>query len=153
MINQTKIKIPKKYEAMINLVDKDDDGYWAYAEDGYYFPEMGCQTAHEDTQNDLLKMIRTIKAESTVENTEVKRYACDMNKNGEIEKVQEMKKVQRNLEETAYLIGVFMTRGYDKKYDVIRMCRRKEEFEVEQGYIFYDSHQEKPVFILDRDLK
>lgn len=61
MINTTTIKVPKKYEGMIQFVEKDCDGYWAYSLPGFYFPDMGCHTAHEDTQAALLEMIRTIK--------------------------------------------------------------------------------------------
>lgn len=60
MINNTKIKVAMKYQPMIQLVEKDDDGYWAYSQPGFYFPMMGCHTAHEDTQADLLSVIRTV---------------------------------------------------------------------------------------------
>ena len=63
-INNTTIKIPKKYQHMLEEVDQDDDGYWAYAREGYIFPEMGCRTAHEYTQKDLLAMIRTLQSET-----------------------------------------------------------------------------------------
>lgn len=61
MKNNTKIKVAKKYQGMIELIEKDSDGYWAYAKDGFYFGGMGCHTAHEDTQKELLAMIRTLK--------------------------------------------------------------------------------------------
>lgn len=53
--------IPKKYAALLSEVYKDSEGYWAYAKTGYQFAGMGCHTAHEDTQKDLLAMIRTIE--------------------------------------------------------------------------------------------
>ena len=34
MENNTKIKLPKKYEPMIEFIDKDSDGYWAYTRYG-----------------------------------------------------------------------------------------------------------------------
>lgn len=60
MKNTTSIKIPKKYHHMLDEVYKDGDGYWATSQDGYYFKHMDCHTAHEDTQNDLLSVIRTL---------------------------------------------------------------------------------------------
>lgn len=60
MLNTTKINIPKKYQPLLAIVEKDIDGYWAYSKNGYYFPSMGCHTAHEDSQIELMKVIRTI---------------------------------------------------------------------------------------------
>ena len=64
MENTTTIKIPKKYQSKLQVVEKDGDGYWAYSEKGFYFAGMGseCHTAHEDTQAELVKMIRTVKS-------------------------------------------------------------------------------------------
>jgi hypothetical protein len=64
MNNTTSIKIPKKYESKLELVERDSDGYWGYTIKGFYFEGMGgeCHTAHEDTQHELLQMIRTIKS-------------------------------------------------------------------------------------------
>lgn len=61
MKNTTNIKVPKKYQFMIQEIDKDDDGYWAYSKWGFQFKGMGCHTAHEDTQTELLSMIRTLE--------------------------------------------------------------------------------------------
>lgn len=61
MKNTTKIKIAKKYEGMLELVEKDGDGYWAYAKEGFEFAGMGCHTAHEYSQKELLEMIRTLR--------------------------------------------------------------------------------------------
>lgn len=52
--------IPKKYMQNITEVYKDSEGWWAYSKKGYKFEGMGCHTAHEDTQHELLKMIRTM---------------------------------------------------------------------------------------------
>lgn len=60
MKNDTTIKVPKKYQHMIEIIYKDSDGYWAETKDGYFFPNMECHTAHEDTQTELLAEIRTI---------------------------------------------------------------------------------------------
>jgi hypothetical protein len=61
MQNTTSVKVPKKYEHMIKLIEKDDEGYWAISEDGYYFGGMGAHTAHEYNQKELLAMIRTLR--------------------------------------------------------------------------------------------
>lgn len=61
MVNTTSIKIPKKYEHMLELVEQDSDGYWAYTNVGYYSPYMDCHTMREDTQAALLFEIRRIK--------------------------------------------------------------------------------------------
>jgi hypothetical protein len=70
--------IPKKYMENITEVYKDSEGWWAYSKKGYRFEGMGCHTAHEDTQKDLLAMIRTMVpcdceqcVEIEVEETEV----------------------------------------------------------------------------------
>ncbi|WP_336784099.1 hypothetical protein [Paenibacillus illinoisensis] len=60
MKNRTKIKVPLKYQPMIEEVDKDSDGYWAYSKPGFKFADMECHTAHEDSQVDLLDVIRSL---------------------------------------------------------------------------------------------
>jgi hypothetical protein len=61
MKNTTTIKVPKKYQHMLELIEKDSDGYWSYSNPGYQFAGMGCHTAHEDTQKELLEMISTLE--------------------------------------------------------------------------------------------
>jgi hypothetical protein len=63
MKKTTNIKVPKKYQHMIDEIEQDSDGYWAYSKYGFYFEYMGneCHTAHEDTKTDLLKVIRSLK--------------------------------------------------------------------------------------------
>lgn len=61
MKNRTKIKVPKKYEHMIEEIFHDSDGYWAYSNPGFEFEEMQCHTAHEDTQSRLLSVIRSLR--------------------------------------------------------------------------------------------
>ena len=48
---------------MLYIIEKDEDGYWAYSKKGYCFEEMGygCHTAHEDNQLALLEVIRTLE--------------------------------------------------------------------------------------------
>lgn len=61
MKNSTNINIPKKYRYQLDEVYKDSEGYWAYSKKGYYFKAMGNHTAHENSQTELLKVIRTLK--------------------------------------------------------------------------------------------
>ncbi|MEH7210116.1 hypothetical protein V7094_28575 [Priestia megaterium] len=63
MKSNTNMQVPKKYQAMLEEIDFEgrDSGYWAYSKTGYYFADMDCHTAHEDTQKELLSMIRTLK--------------------------------------------------------------------------------------------
>ncbi|MDH6367061.1 MULTISPECIES: hypothetical protein [unclassified Breznakia] len=60
MKNLTRIKIPKKYIKYIDEVTKDSDGYWAFSKEGVIFESMGCHTAHEPSQKELLSVIRTL---------------------------------------------------------------------------------------------
>lgn len=61
MKNLTNIQVPLKYQNMLEEIYHDSDGYWAYTKDGFYFKDMGCHTAHEDTQKDLLRVIRSLQ--------------------------------------------------------------------------------------------
>jgi hypothetical protein len=63
MKNNTKIKVAKKYLNQLEEIDLDGGEYWAYSKRGFYFEEMGrgTHTAHEDTQLELLKVIRSLK--------------------------------------------------------------------------------------------
>lgn len=64
MINNTKMRIPKKYEHMIEEINHDQDGYWVALADGFYSAETGSHTIHEETQKDTLACIRNIKEET-----------------------------------------------------------------------------------------
>lgn len=64
MINHTKMRVPKKYEHMIEEIIKDVDGYWIHLAEGFYSPETGTHTIHEGTQKDALACIRNIKEET-----------------------------------------------------------------------------------------
>lgn len=61
MNNQTKIKIPKKYESMLDEVFHDSDGYWAISKKGYRFEQTECHTAHDHTQKFLMEYIRSLE--------------------------------------------------------------------------------------------
>lgn len=67
MKNNTSMKIPKKYHAMIDEIVKDSDGIWVYTAKGFYSPEMSCHTIHEDTQAEVLRVIRGISPCNCVE--------------------------------------------------------------------------------------
>jgi hypothetical protein len=57
--NSTTIKLPNKYHKMVREIYFDEDGYWAMSEYGFKFVDSQCHTAHEDKQNDLLRVIRS----------------------------------------------------------------------------------------------
>lgn len=61
--NNSTVKVPKKYQGMLAEIDYEgrDSGYWAYSKKGFMFEGMGCHTAQEYSQGELLKMIRTLK--------------------------------------------------------------------------------------------
>lgn len=63
MLNTTTIKVPKKYEAAIELIEKDIDGYWLYTNPGWCIETMGhgCHVASTDTQAQLMDDMRSIK--------------------------------------------------------------------------------------------
>ena len=63
---ETKIRIPKKYQAGLSEVYRDDDGIWGYCADGYYAAGMdgydACHTIHEDNVADFMRQVRLIKS-------------------------------------------------------------------------------------------
>ena len=59
MKNETSIRVPKKYEERIREIYHDEDGYWVYLNRGWRnYDDYGLHVIHEDTQADVLKMIR-----------------------------------------------------------------------------------------------
>lgn len=61
MQNSTSIKIPKKYEHMIDEVYHDSDGYWVILNKGFHDPQWDVHSIHEDTQKEVLGKIRDIE--------------------------------------------------------------------------------------------
>ena len=63
MNNTTNIKVPKKYQHMLDTIEFEpaEGGYWAYAKEGYEFGCMTAHTAHEYNQKDMLDAIRTLR--------------------------------------------------------------------------------------------
>lgn len=58
MNNYTTIKIPDKYQDMISEIGKDSDGYYIYSADGFYFKHNDSHSAFEDTQKQVLSVLR-----------------------------------------------------------------------------------------------
>ncbi len=61
MKNNILIKVSKKYQSKIDIIEKDEDGYWAYLKRGFCFDDRGLHTIHEDTKTEILSCIREIK--------------------------------------------------------------------------------------------
>lgn len=52
-------RLPKKYQAIVQHYEKDDDGYWLYLKDGYSLEYYSADTLiHEDTQAEVLAVLR-----------------------------------------------------------------------------------------------
>lgn len=60
MINKTNIKIPKKYQAFIEEVWKDSDGYWANLTEASLCADTESHFVHEDTVKSFLLSLRNI---------------------------------------------------------------------------------------------
>lgn len=60
MENKTGMKVAKKYQEAIAVIEKDCDGVWAYTKDGYKFASTDCHTAHEFNQKDAYNQIQSI---------------------------------------------------------------------------------------------
>lgn len=60
MKNTTNMKLAKKYEDKVKLVEKDFDGYWGYSEKGFMFKSTGSHTAHGETQKEFLSDLKSI---------------------------------------------------------------------------------------------
>lgn len=60
MKNKTGMKIAKKYQPALELVEADFDGTWAYTNPGYKFASTDCHTAVADTQKEVYKDIQSI---------------------------------------------------------------------------------------------
>src|SRR5699024_4051809 len=60
MKNKTGMKIAKKYQPALELVEADFDGTRAYTNPGYKFASTDCHTAVADTQKEVYKDIQSI---------------------------------------------------------------------------------------------
>lgn len=65
MKNNTKMKIAKKYQHMLEEISAENDGLytmtWAYSKDGYMFGSSGNHTENGYTQRELYKAIQTLQ--------------------------------------------------------------------------------------------
>ena len=68
MKNTTNIKIPKKYQHMITLVERNDDMsfnegkmYWVHAKEGYSFDGVEEHVVCEPTQKELMFHIKHLQ--------------------------------------------------------------------------------------------
>lgn len=61
--NNTKMKVPFKYQHMLAEIDNEGkgSGIWAYSKEGYQFGVTGSHTLHEYNQKDLMAGIRTLQ--------------------------------------------------------------------------------------------
>ena len=58
MENRTSYKIPQKYQHMVQLVMRDQDGVWIYLNDGYESNSTGSEVIHEDTFRECMAQLR-----------------------------------------------------------------------------------------------
>ena len=61
MVNETNIKVPKKYQNMIEAIEYDGWYYSCYSNKGYRFEATGAHTAIEERQSDMLSSIRSLE--------------------------------------------------------------------------------------------
>lgn len=140
MKNTTTLKISKKYEAGIKLVEKDGEGYWAYAEEGYIFENTDCATIHEYTQADFMKAIRTlvkVETETLVQDKVENQEATTVEAN-EITFTVETKVTPKT---TTYIHTIkqgetTLIRKSKKQYDYAIVCVSKETGKLSCVYGF-----------------
>lgn len=58
MINETKMRIPKKYQPMIKEIHRESDGVWVTLNDGFKSTNTDSHTIHETNQADAMEQIR-----------------------------------------------------------------------------------------------
>ena len=58
MINETSIRLPKKYEERVKALFHDTDGYWLILNEGWCSDDYSLHIIHQDTQADVLMMLR-----------------------------------------------------------------------------------------------
>lgn len=86
------MRIPKKYEPMIELAEHDEDGWWIYLNYGWCWSCTGLHIIHEDTQKQALECLKKINrcncsecAKSifdAIDNNTKRRIEKEMNVNG-----------------------------------------------------------------------
>jgi len=58
MDNRTNYKVPKKYQSMVSMIVKDQDGVWIYLHTDYINDVTGCSTIHETSYKECLEQLR-----------------------------------------------------------------------------------------------
>ena len=53
----------KKFWRAIEAIETDNDGHWIYLNEGWWSPDMGCRTIHEDTVAEALKKLRRVETD------------------------------------------------------------------------------------------
>jgi hypothetical protein len=51
--------LQKKYAAMVEEEERDQDGYWIYLKPGFWMPG-DCHTIHEDTKTEARRRLREV---------------------------------------------------------------------------------------------
>ena len=121
MRNYTGMKIAKKYEDKIELIEKDMDGVWAYTEKGYKFESSDCHTERQDNQKELYKAIRTVVP-----------CDCKQCQAEEVEEVEEVKAEQP--EELEEATATVRSAGKKFKYTVTVNGREENRLSVKDNY-------------------
>lgn len=82
-------------------------------------------------------------------------FASNLHKKGNIEAIDQMVEMSKRMEQKTNLglAGAFLTKGYNNTYDVIAMLANKQEYEFEQGYIFYDNDIKQAIFYTDKQIE
>jgi len=52
------MRIPKKYEERVELLEHDEDGWWIYLNYGWCWDCKGLHIIHEDTQKEALRCLK-----------------------------------------------------------------------------------------------
>lgn len=89
MMNNTKIKVAKKYQEMMVSLEQDNAGYTAVAKEGFLF-DNGLDTVHETSQKAMLETIRTLEAVQVEEVEEIEEIEEAVEEEVEQESVQEV---------------------------------------------------------------
>lgn len=84
----------------------------------------------------------------------MKNFASDLHKKGELSKVKAMEKLANEIEKDTKsgLSGAYLTNGVYDKYDVMGMIANDQEYNNKTGYVFYDNENDQAVFVSDETL-
>jgi len=84
----------------------------------------------------------------------MKSFASDLYRKGELDKVKAMGKLANEIEKdtNSGLSGAYLTNGVYDKYDVVGMIANDQEHNNKTGYVFYDNENNQAVFVSDETL-